>query len=319
MKDIVTIVVLVVLVFGGCESKDGDADVGNGKFAGRLVIFHAGSLTIPMEAMSKAFCQQHPGVDVFCESAGSRHCARKICDLGKRCDVMASADGKVIKNLLMPKFAGWYIEFANNELVLVYNAKKMGQVTIENLPDKLLQRDNIYRSDPDLDPCGYRTLMVWQLMEKYYNRPGLYDKLLVISGANKTRPKETDLLSLFEIGQIDCFFIYRSVAQQHSLAYLELPDEVNLSDPKLADLYAQAKVEVSGSTPGETLTLTGAPIVYGLTIPVNSEQPELAAAFVRFMVGREGQKILESNGQGTLRNIIPEKSAVPTELLKETN
>lgn len=42
----------------------------------------------------------------------------------------------------------------------------------------VLQRNGVTygRSDPDLDPCGYRTLMVWQLAEKHYNMPGLFDK-----------------------------------------------------------------------------------------------------------------------------------------------
>ena len=36
----------------------------------------------------------------------------------------------------------------------------------------------------------------------------------------------------------------------------------------------------------------GSPIFYGMTIPRNAPQPELAVAFVQFVIGEEGQKIL---------------------------
>lgn len=321
MKKTELILTLLVFLWGlglcGCRSKDDTAGSEGGGLSGRLVIFHAGSLTVPFAALAKEFTQQHPNVKVLCEAAGSRSCARKISDMGKRCDVMASADVKVIENLLMPKYAQWYIEFANNELVLVYHPERLKDLTAENLPDKLLAIKKLYRSDPDMDPCGYRTLMVWQLMERYYNREGLYEQLLALSGANRMRPKETDLLALFEIGEIDCFFIYRSVAQQHDLPYLLLPDEVNLSEGKFADLYSQATVEVTGSGPGETLTVSGAPIVYGVTVPVNAQRSDLGKAFVKFVTSAAGQKIIEANGQGVLCNLVPGDSVGGMEVLKE--
>ncbi|RLB35213.1 MAG: tungstate ABC transporter substrate-binding protein WtpA, partial [Deltaproteobacteria bacterium] len=63
----------------------------------KLIIFHAGSLSIPFKQISEAFVGTHPNVRVVREAAGSRTCARKISDLGRPCDVMASADYTVIE------------------------------------------------------------------------------------------------------------------------------------------------------------------------------------------------------------------------------
>ena len=43
-----------------------------------LIIFHAGSLSVPINEIVKAFEDEHPGVNVILEAAGSRECARKI-------------------------------------------------------------------------------------------------------------------------------------------------------------------------------------------------------------------------------------------------
>ena len=72
--------------------------------SGKLIIFHAGSLSVPMEQVEKEFEAKYPKVDVLRESVGSQKCARKITDLKKPCDIMASADFRVIDKLLIPEY-----------------------------------------------------------------------------------------------------------------------------------------------------------------------------------------------------------------------
>jgi molybdate/tungstate transport system substrate-binding protein len=156
------------------------------------------------------------------------------------------------------------------------------------------------RSDPDTDPCGYRAVMTMQLAESYYGFPGLADRLLA-KDTRFMRPKETDLLSLLEARAIDYIFLYRSVADQHGLSSLRLPDEINLKNPDLARRYAAARVEVSGRSPGETIVKVGAPMVYGVTIPSNAASPELAIAFVRFLLDADrGMAVMKRNGQPSI-------------------
>ena len=66
----------------------------------QVVVFHAGSLSVPFSQIEKKFEKKYPQYNVVREAAGSRACARKITDLHRKADVMASADYKVIDNLL---------------------------------------------------------------------------------------------------------------------------------------------------------------------------------------------------------------------------
>ncbi len=269
---------------------------------GELVIFHAGSLSVPFREVSAEFGKAYPDISVKAEAAGSRMCARKISELGRACDVMGSADYKVVANLLMGDHADFNIRFALNEMAIAYTDESMhsGDITAENWYD-ILPGDEIAvgRSDPDMDPCGYRTLMVFQLAEKHHDIPGLAAGLRAKD--KHIRPKETDLLALLEAGEIDYVFIYRSVAAQHGLKMVLLPDEINLKSQAYAALYSTAVVEVSGKKPGETITRKGEPMVYLVTIPKNAPNREAAEAWVALLLSEKGRAIMERNGQRCMK------------------
>ncbi|MDQ1334716.1 MAG: molybdate/tungstate transport system substrate-binding protein, partial [Thermodesulfobacteriota bacterium] len=168
---------------------------------GKLILFHAGSLSMPFEAMEKAFEAGNPKVDILREPSGSQKAGRKVSELHKPCDIMASADYQVIDRLLIPDFADWNVRFATNQIVLSYmdNSKFSKEITADNWYE-ILQRKGVSwgHSDPNLDPCGYRSLMVMQLAETYYKQPGLYNKLIAKRPKENIRPKEVDLISLLQ-------------------------------------------------------------------------------------------------------------------------
>ncbi len=304
-----------IALLTGCRGTEVDNQVA---VSAELTIFHAGSLSVPFRQVSALFEQRHPGVRVKAEAAGSRDCARKISDLGRSCDVFGSADYEVVENLLMPEHVNFNIRFATNEMTIVYSqdSRKCGQISSDNWYEVLLDDDVIFgRADPNSDPCGYRTVMVFQLAEKHYGVPGLADALLQKHGDKYIRPKETDLLALLEAGEIDYLFIYRSVGQQHRLKMLHLPDRINLRCPDLADWYAAVRVPVTGKRPGEFITRTGAPIIYSVTIPKAAKNPELAEAYLALLLSDDGQAIMSKCGQ---RPLVPaqtrEYSRVPASL-----
>lgn len=267
---------------------------------GQVVIFNAGSLSIPLKDMAVAFNQQYPQVEVLREAAGSRICARKIIDLKRPCDIMASADYDVIDTLLIPKYASWDIHFATNQMAIMYRpvSKYAKEINSNNWYQILLKEGVRYgHSDPNADPAGYRALLIWQLAEKYYKAPGLYKDLLANCPAQNVRPKETDLIPLLETGQLDYVFIYKSVCEQHHMPYVALPDQINLGSPAYADFYKQATLKIAGKTPGTFVEQAGAPMVYGLTIPKNAPHPDWAVKFLAFVLGPQGRAIMEKNGQ----------------------
>ncbi|MBZ4659534.1 MAG: ABC-type molybdate transport system, periplasmic component [Desulfacinum sp.] len=268
---------------------------------GKVIIFHAGSLSVPLEAMEKAFEAKHPKVDILREASGSSKAARKISELHKPCDIMASADYQVIDKILFPRYADWNIRFASNQLVLCYTDKSRfaGEVNAQNWY-RILQREDVVwgHSDPDLDPCGYRALMVLQLAEKHYGVPGLYDKLLANRPRENIRPKSVELISLLQTGNMDYAWEYLSVAVQHRLKYVTLPDRINLGNYAHDSFYSQAVVRVAGREPGAFMEMRGKSCTYGVTLVKSSPNREAAVAFLAYMLDPEGGlKILKTMGQ----------------------
>ena len=276
--------------------------------SGDLIIFHAGSLSVPMKELAVAFKKLNPDVNFLMESAGSVDCARKITDLQKPCDILASADYSVIDKMLIPQYSDWNISFVANEMCLVYTmkAKYASEINRNNWFDILLRKDVAFsRSDPNADPCGYRSVMTMQLAEKFYKKPGLADRLTAKDN-NFVRPKEVDLLPLLETNSVDYIFLYKSVAVQHNLKFLELPPEINLRDPKLTGLYNSASVSINGKEPGMKVIMKGEPMIYGITILKNAPNKKAALAFLEFLLSKEkGMKIMEKNGQPS---VIPQKN-----------
>lgn len=135
---------------------------------GKLIIFHAGSLTVPFAKIEKAFEAKYPEVDVLREAGGSTKMARLISEVGKSADIMASADYTVIDNNLIPNHAAWNVRFATNQLVLCYTdqSRYANEINDKNWYEILQKKEVVWgHSDPNLDPCGYRSVMVLQLAE----------------------------------------------------------------------------------------------------------------------------------------------------------
>jgi molybdate/tungstate transport system substrate-binding protein len=269
--------------------------------AGKLIVFHAGSLAVPFQAMEKAFEAKYPAVDVQREAGGSTKMARLISEVGKPADIMASADYTVIDKTLIPDNAAVNIRFATNQLVLCYTDKSKfaKEINADNWY-KILQRKGVVwgHSDPNLDPCGYRSLMVLQLAEKFHEIPGLYNKLLANRPKENVRPKSVELITLLQNGDMDYAWEYRSVAVQHGLKYVTLDDHINLGNYQLDDFYKQATVQVTGDKPGTFITRVGGSVTYGVTLINDAPNPEAAEAFMAYLLDPEGGlKILDEMGQ----------------------
>ncbi len=278
-----------------------------------IIIFHAGSLSVPFNELKSEYEKIHPNIKILLEPAGSLVCARKITELRKPCDIIASADYFVINELLVPEYTKWSIKFATNEIVIAFSdkSKYATEINSENWPDILLRDDVIFsRSDPDADPCGYRAVFTIMLAEKQYGRKGLTGKMLS-KDRDFIRPKEVDLVALIEANAADYMFQYKSVAIQHGLKYIELPDEINLSDPGNTALYKSVSLDVAGKTPGSKMKVTGDYINYSMTVIDSAPSSEEAIDFVCFILSDKGLEIFRRNGQDP---IIPFSTEQPGQL-----
>ena len=285
----------------------------------RLTVFNAGSLARPLREALRLWGATAPGVEVAQENAGSLESARKLTELHKTPDVIALADEAVFPALLVPGQATWYAAFARNEMVLAYTERSLGAAEITGTNwAAVLQRPGVRtgRSDPALDPNGYRTLMVTELEERRVGTPGLAARLLAAMPARYVRPKEADLVALLQAGELDYAWSYRSIAEGAGLKWVDLPPEVDLGDPGREALYGTVSVRVAAGashdprrTSPDSLTIRGAPILYALSIPTAAPNPAAAQAFVRWLFGPDGRAVLARNGFTVLERPIIHGSA----------
>jgi molybdate/tungstate transport system substrate-binding protein len=154
------------------------------------------------------------------------------------------------------------------------------------------------------------------LAEKFYGKPGLTDKM-ISKNKEYIRPKEVDLVALLESNAIDYMFQYKSVAIQHAFKYIELPNDINLSDPKKNDIYSSVSTSVAGSKPGMKMKVTGDYINYSITVLNDAPQKKEAVNFVELLLSPEGEEIFKKNGQEPIIPFTTEQPGkLPSKLLK---
>lgn len=268
----------------------------------KLTVYAAGTLAKPFTEMAREFEKSHPDIAIQAQFGGSVKMVKQVTVLKQQADIVAVADYTVIPKYMFgangsPAYADWYAGFVGNAITFIYTPKSKfaREITADNWFDVLSRPGvEIGRSNPDTDPSGYQTLQMLNLAATHYRRPGLADSILKNAPQTNIRDTETDLVSSLQLGQIDYLAIYRSDALQHHFRYLKLPAAIDLSDPKYAADYAKSVVQTKNGA------LAAKPIVYALTIPLNAPHREAAIAFVKFILGPEGQKISAGNGFKTL-------------------
>jgi len=310
MKQFFMMFLISVLAVTGCR---------NNSRTRQIIIFHAGSLSVPFKQLSDEYEKRNPGIRILLEPAGSLVCARKITELKKPCDIIASADYLVIDELIVPEYASWSIRFATNELVIAFQEKSKysSEIDSSNWMDILLRDDVTYaRSDPDSDPCGYRSVLAFKLAEKYYDMEGL-EARLTSKDRDYIRPKEVDLVALVEANATDYMFQYKSVAIQHNLKYIELPDYINLGNPSLNDYYHSVSLDVKGNSPDSKIRVFGDYINYSLSVLTDAVSKSEAIDFVSLILSSEGQEIIRKCGQDPIVPFSTEQPEMIPEKLKK--
>lgn len=264
-----------------------------------LKIIQAAALRYPFKDCIRQFCKNHLDINVEMETAGSRNCARKVIE-GAEVDLIGLADPAVFAELLAPQFVDEYYVIATDQIVITYDdfSRRSKKINSGNWVDILLSDGvRFARADHKTVPCGYRTLMVWQLAERFYQRPGIYQRLCDQSVPEDEYQSVTDLTAAILEGRVDYSFQYLSVARQFGLNYLKLPSKINLSNPIYADDYSEATVVIweKGFSP-KPVIIKGAPIEFAVAVAKNSPRADIAEAFIQFLTSKEGGVILEKCG-----------------------
>lgn len=284
-------------------------------------VLYAASLVNLMEHGVVPAVAKSEGLTVFGRPGGSVQLAHLIRDGLEPADVFISAD-PAVNRLLAPRpsrpSAAWFFTLARTSVVVAYNprsrfAAAFRQAAAGHVPwYQVLETPGLRlgRTDPALDPKGYRTILVLQLTEAYYHAPGLVGRVLGRpDNPAQIFPEET-LLGRLEAGQLDAGFFYLSEVVEQHLPYVPLPDAVNLGNPALASAYRKAVyVDPRGAV------RRGGPIVYTVTILGTARNRAGAVRFVRFLYSPAGRALLQSHGFLPLPALVGgDAAAVPPEL-----
>ena len=276
------------------------------------VLYAASLVNIIERDVAPAFARRS-GTALLGRPGGSVALAHLIRDGLADADVFVSADPGV-NRILAPRAGApsvrWYLTFASTAMVVAYAPGSRFAALLRRAVDpgpagtdrtrawfRVLATPGLRlgRTDPALDPKGYRTLFVLHLAERYYREPGLTARLLgAADNPSQIFPEEA-LIGRLASGQLDAGFFYLVEAVAQHLPYIALPPAINLSDPAEAAAYAEATyVDPRG------LTHRGAPILYTVTIPSSARNPDGAARFIAFLLGPEGRALLSARGLRTV-------------------
>ncbi len=251
-----------------------------------LLIYVAASLNRPLQPVLDAYAAR-TGTVIQRESGASLEHVRKITELHRTPDLLLLADADVFPRYLVPAYATWYADFARNRLVLAYTprSKYANEITPANWISIVQRRDvEVGRTDPNIAPVGYRTLLLFDLAERYYGQRRLASSLLAHAPPRNIRPNAAELAALLAAGELDYIYDYQSVAEANGFRFIPLPPAIDLGDPKRTADYARVSVRVRGSTPGQEVVLPGQPILYGLSIPTAAPHAAAARRFLDYLM-----------------------------------
>ncbi len=265
----------------------GPASVGaSPKASGPVDVLSAGSLQDLLQLQVGPAFQQATGYTLTNTSMGSDAIASGIKGGTLQGDVFLSASPAVNTTLEGPangNWVSWYASFGSSPLVLGYDPSSKFARALKSKPwyDVIDEPGFLIgRTDPTTDPKGVLAVMALDDAAKAHRSPALKG---IASSTSNVFP-ETSLVGQLQAGQLDAGFFYGVEA-----AAAHIPT-IPLTGTSLAGVY----------------TLTG----------LNRAPHEAAArAFVAFLLGKTGQRILEKNGIVAITPPkVSGKSSVPIDL-----
>ena len=217
-------------------------------------------------------------------------------------DIYISSDANVMKLVMGPANndrARWYLPILRSRTVIMHGTQSrfnndMEAVRAGKLPwYDLMQRPGLVlkRPNPTIDSGGYRAIFVFDLADRFYNLPGLKQRVLGDQHNESQYFDRTNGFPQIRDGRIDLFLTYITNPLAEGFPFLDLPEEVDQSNPALQNWY-----ETASYTNPRGQTFRGTYAAYAVTILVAAPNPTEAEAFVRFLLSEKGMTIFERAG-----------------------
>jgi len=289
----------------------------------QLTVYHAGSLTAAFKPLFAAFtCRT--GIKITDVFGPSVSLARRCVASAKPCDLYASADYTDIDLFLKPQgYADFTIVFAKGRMVLAYSAKDVAAKNLaiadpgsgpfhppNSIPKASPDWYNVLTSPgvaiggalPFMDPGAYRSYLIFQLAQAFYKQPLLYDKLMsrvVVPGSNVVH-SVAQLGTLYDFQLTYEHNAHATAEEDPDYRYVDLPAEINLSDPARNAFYAKNAVVVlpGFESPGnaQTIPIHGASVAWGITLLRDAPDRDNGIKFLQMLLGPAGTAALKEHG-----------------------
>jgi molybdate transport system substrate-binding protein len=231
-----------------------------------LTVFAAASLTEAFQEIEQAFEAAYPGTEVTLNFAGSQQLALQI-EQGAQADVFASANQHYMDHLVTAGLvaADAPATFARNQMVVILPAENPGQ--IETLQDLTRPGLKLILAGEQVPVGAYARQVLDELSSDPAYGPGYKETVLanVISNEENVR----QVVAKVQLGEADAGIVYCSnvtPALADKLREIDIPDRFNVT------------------------------ATYPIAVLKNTPNDELAGQFVQFVLGPEGQHILERWG-----------------------
>lgn len=269
-----------------------------------ITVAYAGSMGKLMnDGVNPAFTKE-TGIDVHGIGHGAVGLAHMIVGGAMAPDVFVPVSAGAAKIVLDAGKAAKAVPVASTSMVLAYSpdSKFAAQLKAAKGDDWtkvfLNPAFRLGRTDPQTDPQGRYVLFALQLAGLYYKLPHFAEKVTGGMMNPKQIFAEPSLLARLQAGQIDATLGYKSAVVSQKLPYIELPDEINLSNPSFTkSVYEQASLTVKGKG-GKSEVVHPSPLVfYAMALKAAPHAAE-AAKYVAFLSGTEGQALFKAYGYG---------------------
>ncbi len=282
----VTATAVVATAVSGCAANSASSATTLGKASGRVDVLYAGSLLDLMQQQIGPAFEKATGYTVSGFSAGSTALAGEIKGGTQQGDVFISASPAVngtLEGSTNGDWVSWYAEFADSPLVLGYSSNSTFAHDLRTKPwYEVVDQPGFLlgRTDPATDPKGALAVEALTQAASKYSVPAL--NALATSDSNVF--PETTLVGRLQAGQLDAGFFYGVEAAAGHI---------------------------------KTVPLVGTNLAgrYTITILNRAPHPTAARAFVAFLLGKDGHKILKANGVEPLNPPkVTGRSSVPSNL-----
>jgi molybdate transport system substrate-binding protein len=228
-----------------------------------LTVFAAASLTGSFGDIGKAFEAANPGVTVTFNFAGTQALATQLTQ-GAKADVFASANHTYMDNLVIANLAApGYKDFVTNVLEVILPANNPANVqTLQDLAKPGLK---LVLEDKSVPAGAYSLQILANLSKDPTYGSDFSTKVLANVVSNETDVKE--VVAKMQLGEADAGIVYVTDA---------------IAAPTLKTIVIPTNFNVVAKYPIAALT--------------NAPQPNLAAAFVAYVLSPDGQAIMQKWG-----------------------